>query len=93
MSELSISATDGPVQRNPAVEALAKRTAERTANLAPIIAEVRASGVATLDGVARALSARGVPTPSGRGAWHPTTVARVEQRAGVAYIAGGRKGG
>ena len=34
-----------------------------------MIAEVRAAGVATLSGIAKALTARGVPTPSGRGAW------------------------
>ena len=34
-----------------------------------MIAEVRAAGVATLSGIAKALTARGVPTLIGRGAW------------------------
>jgi hypothetical protein len=45
-----------------------------------VIAEVRAAGVATLSGIAKALTARGVPTPSGRGAWSPATVMRLDRR-------------
>jgi DNA invertase Pin-like site-specific DNA recombinase len=55
--------------------------AARAADLRPIIAEVRAAGVTTLAGIARALAARGVPTPSGRGAWSPATVLRLERAA------------
>jgi hypothetical protein len=39
----------------------------RAADLRPVIAEVRTAGIDTLTGVAKALTARGVPTPSGRG--------------------------
>ena len=49
-----------------------------------MIAEVRAAGVATLSGIAKALTARGVPTPSGRGAWSPATVMRLDRRVQAA---------
>ena len=52
--------------------------------LLPVIAEVRAAGVATLSGIAKALTARGVPTPSGRGAWSSATVLRLDRRVQVA---------
>ena len=43
---------------------------------------LRASGVSAHAALARALSARGVPTPRGGTAWTHTTVARVLARAG-----------
>ena len=49
-----------------------------------VIAEVRAAGVATLSGIAKALTARGVPTPSGRGAWSSATVMRLDRRVQAA---------
>lgn len=49
------------------------------ADLAPVVAEIRAAGVGTLTGVAKALTARGIPTPSGRGGWQATQVARIER--------------
>ena len=70
-----------PEAARAAAAAKAARAEARAANLAPVIAEIRAAGVMTLDGVCRALAARGIPPPSGRGAWHPTTVARAERRA------------
>jgi protein-S-isoprenylcysteine O-methyltransferase Ste14 len=42
-------------------------------NVLPIVREIRASGIATLDGIASALNARGVRAARG-GAWHPTAV-------------------
>ena len=53
----------------------------RATDLLPVIAEVRAAGVATLSGLAKALTARGVLTPSRRGAWSPATVMRLDRRA------------
>jgi hypothetical protein len=41
------------------------------------LAAAKARGVVA--GIARALTARGVPTPSGRGAWSPATVLRLER--------------
>jgi DNA invertase Pin-like site-specific DNA recombinase len=66
--------------------AAAAKSAKATAraDLLPVIAEVRAAGVATLSGIAKALTARGVPTPSGRGAWSPATVMRLDRRVQAA---------
>ncbi|GJD36465.1 recombinase family protein [Methylobacterium aerolatum] len=52
----------------------------RAADLAPILAEIRAGGATTLQAVADALNARGVPTARG-GKWSPVQVQRVEERA------------
>ena len=52
----------------------------RAADVAPVIAEIRAAGVGTLAGIARSLAARGVPTLSGRGRWHGAQVARAQRR-------------
>ena len=70
-----------PEQARMAAAAKSQKAAARAADLRPIIAEVRAAGVTTLAGIARALAARGVPTPSGRGAWSPATVLRLERAA------------
>ena len=61
----------------------AAKAARAAADVAPVIAEIRAEGIASLGAVARALTARGIPSPSGRGGWHAATVARVIARAGV----------
>lgn len=49
------------------------------ANVAPIIAQIRQSGVGSLQGLADALAARGIATARG-GKWHPATVKNVEKR-------------
>jgi len=49
------------------------------ANVRPIIKEIQASGVSSLRGVARALTARGVPTARG-GSWSDVMVAAVLRR-------------
>jgi hypothetical protein len=46
-----------------------------------VITGIRAAGIATLTGIAAALVARGVPTPSGRGTWSPASVMRLQRRA------------
>ena len=48
-----------------AAAAKSAKAMARATDLLPVIAEVRAAGVATLSGIAKALTARGVPTPSG----------------------------
>ncbi len=48
-------------------------------NVAPIIIQIRSSGITSLQGVAEALEARGIRTARG-GQWHPATVRNVEQR-------------
>jgi DNA invertase Pin-like site-specific DNA recombinase len=73
-----------PGNRDQACRAAAAKSAKaaaRAADLRPIIAEIRAAGVSTLTGVVAALVARGVPTPSGRGAWSPASVMRLQRRA------------
>jgi DNA invertase Pin-like site-specific DNA recombinase len=42
-------------------------------NVLPLVREIRAAGIATLDGIASALNARGVRSARG-GAWHPAAV-------------------
>ena len=56
-----------------------KKAQARTADLAPIIAEIRASGATSLGGIARALNERGIRTPRGS-AWQPVQVRRVLER-------------
>jgi DNA invertase Pin-like site-specific DNA recombinase len=70
-----------PEAARAAAKLRTERAKARAADLASILAEIRAAGVGTLEGMARALTARGIPTPSGRGAWHPTTLARVQRAA------------
>lgn len=72
-----------PDAARAAAAAKTARARTRAADLTPILAEIRGAGVTTLAGMARALAARGVPTPSGRGAWHPATVARIERATQV----------
>ncbi|MFC7478475.1 recombinase family protein [Dankookia sp. GCM10030260] len=72
-----------PGNREQACRAAAAKSAKAAAranDLRPVIAEIRAAGVGTLTGIAAALVARGVPTPSGRGAWSPASVMRLQRR-------------
>ena len=76
-----------PGNRDQACRAAAAKSAKataRAADLRPIIAEIRAAGATSLPKIVEALTARGVPTPSGRGAWSATTVMRLERREAVA---------
>jgi hypothetical protein len=50
------------------------------ANVLPIVQQLQASGVTALRALADALNARGVRTARG-GAWHPTSVSRLLERA------------
>ncbi len=63
--------------------ARAKRSAiasARAADIAPMVVELRAAGVTTLDGIAQALTARGIPTARGGEKWTATQVSRVLDR-------------
>jgi DNA invertase Pin-like site-specific DNA recombinase len=53
------------------------KAAARAADLLPIIHDIRADGITSATGIAKVLNARGVPPPSGRGAWQNVTVQRV----------------
>jgi DNA invertase Pin-like site-specific DNA recombinase len=67
-------------QAHRAAAAKAAQAGERAADLLPVVADIRAAGIGTLTGIAKALTARGVPTPSGRGGWSPASVMRLERR-------------
>ncbi|MFD2183706.1 recombinase family protein [Rhodoplanes azumiensis] len=56
------------------------RSEARAADLEPVIRELRAAGVTSLGAMARALTARGIPTSRGGGAWTPMQVSRVLRR-------------
>ena len=61
-------------------KARAARAVANAADLAPIIAELQAAGIASLNGIAEALNERRVPTPAGSGHWYAAQVARVLKR-------------
>jgi hypothetical protein len=67
---------------NIAAKARTARAVAKAVDLAPIIAELRASGITSLNGIASALDARAVPTPAGHGHWHAMQVARLLKRLG-----------
>jgi hypothetical protein len=64
----------------PATEARTARAKKRAAELAPIIAELQASGVTSLHGIAHELDRRGIPTVAGSGRWYHTQVRRLLAR-------------
>lgn len=56
-----------------ALEAVKANAAERASDYAPVIADIRAGGAASLPAIARELNERGIVTPRG-GRWHPSSV-------------------
>ena len=55
-----------------------KASAEaRGADLAPILADMRAKGITSLGGLARALTEAGIPTARGATTWSPMQVSRL----------------
>lgn len=64
------------------------RARARSADLAPVLVELRAIGIISFGGLAEALNARGIPAARG-GAWTATQVRRVQgpaMRAGAAAV-------
>jgi hypothetical protein len=53
---------------------------KRAADLAPIIAELRAAGITSLESIAAALNERGIPTARGSGPWYHAQVRRLLAR-------------
>ena len=53
---------------------------KRAVNLMPVIREIQAAGVTSLNAIAQALNARGVPTARG-GQWHASSVRNLLARA------------
>jgi DNA invertase Pin-like site-specific DNA recombinase len=60
--------------------AVARGAAARAADVAPIIAELQASGAESLRAIAAGLNARGIPTARGAGQWSAVQVAWVMER-------------
>jgi DNA invertase Pin-like site-specific DNA recombinase len=56
------------------------KAAARMADLAPVIAELRASGVSSARGIAKALQSRGIAAPRGGESWSAAQVSRLLAR-------------
>jgi DNA invertase Pin-like site-specific DNA recombinase len=64
--------------------AVKREAANRFAvNVLPIVEQIRAAGIVSLDGIAKALNERGVRTSQG-GAWYGSSVANLLRRAAAA---------
>jgi hypothetical protein len=75
--------TIGQGRTNAAATARKIRTARadaRAAELAPIVAELQASGVTSPRAIAAALNARGIQTPRGVGEWQAGSVRQLLAR-------------
>ncbi len=57
-------------------------TDRHAANVLPVVRDIERAGVTTLQGIADALNARGIPTARGR-RWYPSTVKNLLGRAGA----------
>jgi len=74
-------AAGSPAQARAANAVKTGRALVRAADVLPFIEQARRAGATTLQQLADALAARGVPTLSGRGGrWHPVLVARIVER-------------
>jgi DNA invertase Pin-like site-specific DNA recombinase len=67
----------GEADRQAASAALKAKVKALAADLAPIIAELRARGVTSLNGIAQALTSQQIPTARGSSTWTPTGVRRL----------------
>ncbi|MCP3460720.1 recombinase family protein [Bradyrhizobium sp. CCGUVB23] len=57
------------------------KAAQKADNLAPIITQIRKAGAGSLSEIAKALTERGIPQPSGSmGEWSAVQVSRVLER-------------
>jgi hypothetical protein len=65
---------------NPGPKVQSDRADARAASLAPILTKLRASGITSSRALAAALTARNIPTPSGRGSWSGQQVRRLVGR-------------
>ena len=71
-----------PVMARQAAAAYSGQQRQRAADVLPFIRQAQKAGATTLQSIADAMTARGIPTPGGRGGWHPATVSRVLKRTG-----------
>jgi recombinase len=65
---------------NNADKARMARAQASAATLAPIVKELRATGITSLNGIAAALNERAVPTPAGGRHWYASQVSRLLKR-------------
>lgn len=68
--------------RKAAIKALRTRTEARAADLAPMVAQLRAEGVTSATGLAKALTARSIPTSRGASIWTTTQASRLLAQVG-----------
>ena len=66
-----------PEHARAAAAVKSRRARAKVADVAPYLDAARRAGARTLAELAEALTNRGVPTPAGKGAWHPEQVRRV----------------
>ena len=66
-----------PDMARQAAAAYSGQQRQRAADVLPFIHQAQKAGATTLQAIADAMTARGIPTPGGRGGWHPATVRRV----------------
>jgi hypothetical protein len=85
---IQIGGDRGAKGRAAASQNRRKQADARAADLAPIIARLRASGVTSLYGIAKALTALAVPTPNGRKKWQGLQVRRVLARLSASSAPG-----
>jgi hypothetical protein len=69
-----------PAAQRAGWEAGIARANQMAAELAPTIAELRAAGITSKKGIAKALNKRCIRTPRGVGQWRAIQVARVLAR-------------
>jgi hypothetical protein len=69
-----------PQAREAGLLACIAKADARAAALAPVIAEIKASGITTPHAIAAALMARGIPTARGHRFWLAAQVRRVLER-------------
>lgn len=74
-------------ERRRGIKVRQERAQQRAADLAPIIAELRAAGVTSLRSIAAALDERGIPAAHG-GTWQAASVMRLLELGGQSMLAG-----
>jgi hypothetical protein len=74
------TACRAPRCREPPGKPFQARADSRAADIAPVIAELQASGAASLRAIADGLNARKIPTARGNGEWSAVQVQRVLER-------------
>ena len=69
--------TPTEADRQASADTRKARAAARGADLGPILTDMQAKGITTLGGLAKALTAAGIPTARGASTWSPSQVSRL----------------